>query len=72
MIGKVVSTRTPRMVIVSVTRIRRHPIYKKPVRKARRFAVHNESFDLTLGDRVEISQIKPMSKTKHFTVVKKL
>lgn len=72
MIGEVVSTKTAHMVIVSVTHIRRHPVYKKAIAKTKRFAVHNKSEHLVVGDRVVIAQIKPISKTKHFKVVKKL
>lgn len=72
MIGEVVSTRVPKMVIVRVERIRRHRLYKKAIRKTKRFAAHNESLTLAVGDRVEITDTKPISKTKHFNVVKKL
>jgi small subunit ribosomal protein S17 len=72
MIGEVVSTRVPKMVTVRVERIRRHRLYKKAIRKTKRFAAHNESLTLAVGDRVEITDTKPISKTKHFNVVKKL
>lgn len=72
MIGKVVSTRVPKMVIVAVTRIGHHRLYKKAIRKTKRFAAHNDSLELAVGDQVEIAEVKPLSKTKHFTVVKKL
>lgn len=72
MIGKVVSTRVPKMVIVAVTRIDRHRLYKKAIRKTKRFAAHNAMPELAIGDRVEIAEVKPISKTKHFAIVKKL
>lgn len=72
MIGEVVSTKGAKMVIVRVERIRRHPVYKKAIRKTKRFAAHNESENLVVGDRVVITETKPISKTKHFRVVKKL
>lgn len=72
MIGEVVSTKGAKMVVVRVERIRRHRLYKKAIRKSKRFAAHNESLELSVGDRVEIADTKPISKTKHFNVVKKL
>lgn len=72
MIGEVVSTKGAKVVIVRMERIRRHPLYKKAIRKTKRFAAHNESLMLAVGDRVEIAETKPISKTKHFNVVKKL
>lgn len=70
--AEIVSVKTPNMVIVEVTRIWRHPIYRKPLKRAKRFAAHNESLALVVGDHVLIAQIKPMSKTKHFRVVNKI
>lgn len=72
MIGEVVSTKGAKMVIVAVERIRRHRLYKKAIRKTKRFAAHNESESLVVGDRVVITETKPISKTKHFRVVSKL
>ena len=72
MIGEVVSTKMPKMVIVSVTQIRRHPLYRKAIRKTKRFSADNQSIELIVGDHVEITETKPMSKTKHFKVIKKL
>ncbi|OGG15246.1 30S ribosomal protein S17 [Candidatus Gottesmanbacteria bacterium RIFCSPHIGHO2_01_FULL_46_14] len=72
MTGEIVSTKTPHMVVVSVVRIWRHPVYKKAVRKAKRFAAHNDTLELVVGDRVVIAETKPMSKTIHFKVVSKL
>lgn len=70
--GKVVSAKTPNTAIVAVSSTFRHPLYKKAVRRTRRFAVHYESITLTIGDNVEIAEIRPMSRTKHFIVTKKL
>lgn len=70
--GEIVSVKTAKTVIVSVTSFFRHPLYKKAIRKTKRFAVHNESLPLIVGDRVTIRETKPVSKTKHFTVQTKL
>lgn len=68
--GVVVSTKMNKTIIVEVTRLWRHPLYKKAIRKKKRFAVHNERDDSTVGDHVTITETKQMSKTKHFRVVR--
>jgi small subunit ribosomal protein S17 len=70
--GEVVSAKTPKTVIVAIISMHRHPLYKKAVRKTRRFAVHNESLTLAVGDTVRIQETKPISKTKHFIVLEKV
>ena len=72
MTGKVVSAKTPQTVIVGVTTTFRHPLYKKAVKKTRHFAAHNTKFEVVEGDTVTISEIKPVSKTKHFEVTAKV
>ena len=52
--------------------MKKHPLYKKALKKTRRFACHNELSDIAVGDTVEIRQVRPVSKTKHFLVVKKI
>lgn len=71
-VGQVVSTKMNKTVIVAVTHSRRHPLYKKVMRKTKRFAVHVEQLVVDKGDRVSIRETKPMSKRKHFVVVEKL
>lgn len=70
--GTVVSTKMRKTVIVEVVRTRAHPVYKKILRRTRRFAAHNELPGIRVGDTVRIVQTRPMSKTKHFTVVERV
>ncbi len=67
--GRVVSAKTAKTVVVLVEREKIHPLYKKTFRRSKRYLVHDE-MGATLGDLVEIVQIKPMSKNKHFQVQK--
>lgn len=67
--GVVVSTKMNKTIIVEVTRLWRHPLYKKAIRKRKRFAVHSERGDVAVGDHVTITETKKMSKTKHFRLV---
>ncbi|MCX8008451.1 MAG: 30S ribosomal protein S17 [Patescibacteria group bacterium] len=70
-IGKVVSTKMKDTIIVAVERFFLHPLYKKPVKKTKRFAVHAPNHSLKIGDVVIIKETRPISKTKHFLFLRK-
>ena len=70
--GKVVSMGSAKTVIVAVVHQFRHPLYKKAVNRTTKFAVHNENTVLVVGDKVQITETKPMSRTKHFKIVAKV
>jgi len=72
MTGNVVSTKMNHTVVVEVMRTFAHPLYRKTVRKSRRFAAHNTLDAVAVGDVVLIKETIPLSKTKHFVVLKKL
>ncbi len=55
--------------IVSVTRRSVHPLYKKVLRRSKRYKVNSGEFSLNLGDKVKIVQTRPISKDKHFKIV---
>jgi small subunit ribosomal protein S17 len=71
-IGKVVSMSTAKTVKVEVSHMRKHPLYKKSLRRTKRFMCHAENADIKVGDTVEICQIRPISRTKHFSIVRKI
>jgi len=56
-------------VIVRVDTHIAHPLYKKRVRKTKRFAVHDVDNQVKVGDTVLIGETRPISKTKHWEVV---
>lgn len=70
--GKVVSTKMKKTVVVEVERVFQHPLYKKVVRRHKKYKAHNEGWDLKKGDLVKIEETRPISKTKHFEVVEKV
>ena len=70
--GVVASTKQTQTVIVAVTVRRRHPLYHKAIAKTRRIPAHNDSFELSVGERVKIVETRPLSKTKHFRVAEKI
>lgn len=67
--GVVVSDRQDKTVVVSVERQVMHPVYKKIVKKSKKFAAHDENNQCKVGDRVSIQECRPISKNKSWTVI---
>ena len=67
--GVVVSAKQDKTVVVSVERQVMHPVYKKFVKKSKKYAAHDENNQFKVGDVVSIIESKPYSKTKTWTVV---
>jgi small subunit ribosomal protein S17 len=68
-VGRVVSDKMDRTVVVSVERLRRHPIYKRVVRLSSKFKAHDEENSAKVGDTVRIEESRPLSRQKRWTVV---
>jgi len=72
--GEVVSDKMDKTVVVAVTRLARHPVYKKTIKKITKFKAHDEENRCKIGDRVSIIESRPLSKGKRwrvFNIVKK-
>ncbi|MBQ8750967.1 MAG: 30S ribosomal protein S17 [Alphaproteobacteria bacterium] len=67
--GVVVSAKQDKTVVVSVERQVMHPVYKKFVKKSKKFAAHDENNQCKEGDVVSIVESRPYSKTKTWTVI---
>ncbi len=67
--GVVVSDKQDKTVIVSVERQIMHPVYKKFVKKSKKYAAHDENNQFKVGDQVSIQESRPYSKTKTWTVI---
>ena len=67
-IGRVVSDKMAKTVTVLVERRVKHPIYGKIVMQTRKFHAHDENGEAKMGDLVEISATRKLSKTKAFRV----
>ena len=72
LIGKVISTKMLKTVVVMVERKFRHAVYHKVIIRHKKFKAHNEKLNLQLGDVVKIQETKPISKDKHFIVIEKI
>jgi small subunit ribosomal protein S17 len=68
-VGRVVSDKMDKTVVVSVERLRRHPIYKRVVRLSSKFKAHDESNTARVGDTVRIEESRPLSSEKRWTLV---
>ena len=65
-VGLVVSDRPEKTVTVSVETLVRHPMYKKRVRRSKRFMVHDEGNEARVGDTVRIIETRPISARKRW------
>ena len=68
MIGTVVSNKMEKTVVVLVERLVKHQMYHKFVRRRAKFAAHDASNDCQIGDKVLITESRPISKNKRWQV----
>ncbi len=68
-IGIVVSDKMDKTVVVLVERRVRHPLYKKEIKKRKKFYAHDENNECRIGDKVKIMETRPLSKLKRWRVV---
>jgi len=66
--GVIVSNKMDKTVMVEVTRLQRHRLYKKVIRQRRKFMAHDEENACRVGDRVQIVESRPLSRHKHWVV----
>jgi len=67
--GTVSSASSDKTVVVKVERTFRHPIYKKYIKRSKKYHAHDESNKLNIGDKVSIEETKPISKLKTWKVL---
>ena len=70
--GRVVSDKMDKSIVVAIERTVNHPIYGKYVKRTTKVHAHDEDNTCGLGDKVEIAECRPLSKTKSWTLVKVL
>lgn len=68
-VGLVVSDKMQKTVVVAVENRAPHPKYKKIVVKTKRYKAHDEENQCKIGDRVRISETRPLSKTKRWQII---
>ncbi len=68
-VGRVVSDRMDKTIVVSVERLARHPLYKRVIRLTSKFKAHDEENVARIGDTVLIEESRPLSATKRWRLV---
>ncbi len=71
-VGTVVSDRADKTIVVSIERASRHRLYRKVIRRTKRYHVHDAENVATVGDLVRIEECRPVSKTKSWQLVEVL
>ncbi|MCK9217370.1 MAG: 30S ribosomal protein S17 [Firmicutes bacterium] len=68
-IGKVVSDKMDKTIVVSIETLVRHPLYKKIIKRTTKFKAHDENNECKVGDKVLIMETRPISKEKRWRLV---
>ena len=68
-VGRVVSDKMDKTIVVSVERLARHRLYKRVIRLTTKFKAHDETNDAHIGDTVQIEESRPLSATKRWRLV---
>ena len=68
-VGRVVSDKMDKTVVVAIVDNVKHPLYKKIVKRTVRLKAHDENNACKVGDRVEVMETRPLSKDKRWRVV---
>ena len=67
-IGRVISNRMEKSVVVAVDRLFKHRFYEKTIRRSSKFMAHDEKNECQVGDQVKIEETRPLSKRKRWIV----
>ncbi len=68
LVGRVVSDKMDKTIVVSVSRTKRHPLYGKVIRRSKKYKAHDEQNAAAMGDTVKIIEARPMSKEKRWVM----
>jgi small subunit ribosomal protein S17 len=71
-IGRVIGDKMDKTVIVAVDTVRKHPLYKKTIRRTMKYYAHDEKNQCKIGDKVRIEETRPLSKLKRWRVAEVL
>ena len=69
LIGKVVSDKMEKTIVVAIEDSVRHPLYNKIVKRTVKFKAHDENNEAGIGDRVKVMETRPLSKDKRWRLV---
>lgn len=69
MVGIVVSDKMDKTVVIAIENYEQHPVYKKIVKRTKKYKAHDEENACKVGDKVKIMETRPLSKEKNWRVV---
>lgn len=69
LVGKVVSNKMDKTIVVEIEDIVMHPLYKKSVRRTKKLKGHDEKNECSIGDLVKIEESRPLSKEKRYRLI---
>ena len=67
-IGKVISNKMDKTIVVAIEENKKHPLYGKIVKRTYKLKAHDENNECRIGDRVEVMETRPLSKDKRWRV----
>lgn len=70
LMGRVVSNKMDKSIVVLMERQVKHPMYGKFIKRSKKYHVHDENKECREGDTVMFKECRPLSKTKHWTLIK--
>ena len=68
-LGKVVSDKMDKTIVVAIETLVRHPLYGKSMKRTTKFKAHDENNECKMGDKVKIMETRPLSKDKRWRLV---
>jgi len=68
-VGKVVSDKMDKTIVVAIETSVKHPLYKKVVKRTYKLKAHDENNECKIGDRVKVMETRPLSKEKRWRLV---
>ena len=68
-VGRVVSDKMDKTVVVAIETSKKHPLYKKVIKRTKKFKAHDENNECREGDKVRIMETRPLSKEKRWRLV---
>ncbi len=68
-VGKVVSNKMDKTIVVAIENSVKHPLYKKIIKRTVKLKAHDENNECTIGDRVRVMETRPLSKEKRWRLV---
>ena len=68
--GIVVSNKMDKSIVVKIERKIKHPLYKKTIKRSKKYIAHDEQNQCKVGDLVQIAECRPLSRRKHYRLFK--